>query len=498
VSERATAPKREPYSPGRERDATFEAAHPGEAPRLTGLVTNAGRPSLPTPTYLLGRTFAIESDSGRLPRIQAKLKVSQPGDPFEEEADRIAERIVGSSETPSFATSGSREASRESVDDEEEATGEKPLDPGRAPPQGETVQRSCDGCDDGAPCSECASEKEDEERAVQRKSEGKAVRTSAGVPETLLDDMGSGSTLDPITKNLMESRFGYDFSQVRVHTDLRAVESAESVAALAYTVGRDVVFGEGQYDVASSQGKKLLAHELAHVVQQGACTGAAERPRVAGQPGDALERDATRDADAGSQPSRILATAPILIQRQKLDDDEPPSGDDCGTPVDMVKNTKERFKGGKTMEDYYGHPANGEWAHGGTAGPFVTSQYAGSNVQLIGTVRSPCDPSKFHLTQTVTFTKDRRNGARYSGSQEGQSGPDAPVPFRQIWLGNPPGLNISSADGPAVDYKTNVGSGLELDREFTTSLVGPSDKKSVDWKTSIVVKDGKVTTNTIS
>ena len=498
MSERATAPKREPDSPGRERDATLKAAHPGEALRLTGLVTNAGRPSLPTPTYLLGRTFAIERGSGRPPRIQAKLKVSQPGDACEEEADRIAERIVGSSETTSFAASRPREASRNSVDDEEEAMGERPLDPGRPPSQGETVQRSCDGCDDGAPCPECASEKEEAEDAVRRKSEEKAVRTSSGVPETLLADIGSGSTLDPITKNLMESRFGYDFSQVRVHTDLRAAESAKSVAALAYTVGRNVVFGAGQYDVASSQGKRLLAHELAHVVQQGACIGAPDRPRGAGQPGAPLERDATRDADTGSRRNQILTNAPVLLQRQKIDDDEPPSGDDCGAPVDMVKNTKERFKGGKKMEDYYGHPANGEWAHGGTAGPFVTNQYAGSNVQLIGTVRSPCDPSNFHLTQTVTFTKDRKNGIRYSGSQEGQSGPDAPVPFRQIWLGDPPGLNISSADGPSVDYKTNVGSGLELDRDFTTSLVGPGGKKSVDWSTSIVVKDGRVTTNTVS
>src|SRR5690348_10689940 len=68
----------------------------------------------------------------------------------------------------------------------------------------------------------------------------------------------------------MESRFGQDFSQVRVHTDTKAAESARAVNALAYTVGQDVVFGEGQYTPGTQEGKSLLAHELTHVVQQDA------------------------------------------------------------------------------------------------------------------------------------------------------------------------------------------------------------------------------------
>ncbi len=79
----------------------------------------------------------------------------------------------------------------------------------------------------------------------------------------------SGGPLDPGTREWMEARFGWDFSGVRVHADGRAAESARGVDALAYTVGRDVVFGEGRYDPASVEGRRLLAHELAHVVQQG-------------------------------------------------------------------------------------------------------------------------------------------------------------------------------------------------------------------------------------
>ena len=66
----------------------------------------------------------------------------------------------------------------------------------------------------------------------------------------------------------MESRFGHDFSQVRVHRDAKAAESARAVNALAYTVGEDVVFGTGQYAPGSSTGQRLLAHELTHVVRR--------------------------------------------------------------------------------------------------------------------------------------------------------------------------------------------------------------------------------------
>jgi hypothetical protein len=77
-----------------------------------------------------------------------------------------------------------------------------------------------------------------------------------------------GRPLDPATRAYMEPRFGYDFSQVRIHTDPKAAESARVVNALAYTVGHHVAFDSGQYAPTKSAGRRLLAHELAHVVQQ--------------------------------------------------------------------------------------------------------------------------------------------------------------------------------------------------------------------------------------
>ena len=89
-----------------------------------------------------------------------------------------------------------------------------------------------------------------------------------GGPATMTTPGRSGEHLELTTRLLMESRFGQDFSSVRVYTDSAAARSAEAMAARAYTVGHDIVFGEGQYAPTTTEGKQTLAHELAHVVQQ--------------------------------------------------------------------------------------------------------------------------------------------------------------------------------------------------------------------------------------
>src|SRR5207244_11233244 len=77
-----------------------------------------------------------------------------------------------------------------------------------------------------------------------------------------------GQPLDESTRAFMEPRFGHDFSRVRVHTDSQAAESARAVNALAYTVGPDIVLGADQYKPGTLAGRRLLAHELTHVLQQ--------------------------------------------------------------------------------------------------------------------------------------------------------------------------------------------------------------------------------------
>lgn len=95
------------------------------------------------------------------------------------------------------------------------------------------------------------------------------------VPEVL---RSSGQSLDAATRALMEPRFRHDFSRVRVHVDSGAAASAQEIDALAYTVGRDIVFASGRFAPHTASGQRLLAHELAHTIQQ----GEARQPATAG------------------------------------------------------------------------------------------------------------------------------------------------------------------------------------------------------------------------
>ncbi|HEX4696962.1 MAG TPA: DUF4157 domain-containing protein [Candidatus Udaeobacter sp.] len=139
------------------------------------------------------------------------------------------------------------------------------------------------------------------------------------VPEVL---RSPGQPLDSTTRAFIEPRFGYDFSKVRVHTDTKAAESARAVNALAYTVGRDVVFETGRYSPTSEPGQRLLAHELAHVVQQrqGASTigrSAEGTPLRVGPADDAYEREADQSAiRLGVGPSMQPRGLSSVLQRK--------------------------------------------------------------------------------------------------------------------------------------------------------------------------------------
>lgn len=111
-------------------------------------------------------------------------------------------------------------------------------------------------------CAECETEEK-----VQRKTSGEDQTAPSIVGDTI--NSGNGKALDVNTKMFMENRFGYDFSNVKIHTQGLSAKSAESINAKAYTSGSNIVFNEGKYIPVSTEGKKLPAHELTHVVQQG-------------------------------------------------------------------------------------------------------------------------------------------------------------------------------------------------------------------------------------
>jgi hypothetical protein len=175
---------------------------------------------------------------------------------------------------------------------------------------GSILQRKC-ACGQhtvaGGECESC------EKKRLQRRAAGRSEVDEAPlvVHEVL---RSSGQPLDPRTRSLMEPRFGHDFSRVRVHTDAKAAESAQSVNALAFTVGHDLVFATGEYNPQSSDGMRLLAHELAHVVQQrevGHDAGVQHRLRV-GDEDDAAERE----ADAMAERSLSSTATPPVADGQ--------------------------------------------------------------------------------------------------------------------------------------------------------------------------------------
>ena len=114
-------------------------------------------------------------------------------------------------------------------------------------------------------------EPEKEEEELQAKATSSHLsETNPNLESKVHSLRGGGQPLSENDRAYFEPRFGRDFSQVRVHADTRGAESARAVNARAYTVGRDVAFESGEYTPGTSEGKKLIAHELTHVVQQSA------------------------------------------------------------------------------------------------------------------------------------------------------------------------------------------------------------------------------------
>ena len=188
------------------------------------------------------------------------------------------------------------------------------------------VQRKC-ACG-GSPgvigeCEECNDKK------LQRASRSRELKRQddSAVPPIVNEVLRCpGEPLDRETRAFFEPRFGHDFGHVRVHADAKGAESASAVNALAYTVGRDLVFGAGLYSPGTAAGRRLLGHELTHVVQQ---TGAPSAPSsiVLGEKNSASEHEASRTARALDAPSLSVSVqrrVPITAQRRFRGDDDDP------------------------------------------------------------------------------------------------------------------------------------------------------------------------------
>jgi len=201
------------------------------------------------------------------PSIQRKASVSVPDDPLEHEADAVADRIMRTAEpTPIGTTTPS-------------------------------IQRKCAACD------------EEDKQKIQTK---RAPRASAA-PEfdtsaVIHATTHGGAPLSPGVRSYFEPRLGHDFSQVRVHTDGAAAAAAHGVQARAFTLGRKIVFAGGEYNPHTMEGRRLLAHELVHVVQQDRA-GTMPGPGAAVAPEHSAEREADSAADAVIAGKAVVPSA---------------------------------------------------------------------------------------------------------------------------------------------------------------------------------------------
>ncbi len=241
--------------------------------------------------------------------IQAKLSISDPGDPEEREADQVAERIMRS--------------------------------------HAADVSSSCSCSENEEQCGEC---KQKQSSTVSRKG-ANALQMQSATPQSAafagpqaadsaaeLSLLGSdgGHPLDPQSRAFFESRFNHDFSKVRLHTGGEAAESARSIQALAYTTGNHIAFAASQYQPSTEQGQKLLAHELTHVVQQRGASNKLERIADSSHAVESTDRTNSSRKSSGRAPAGGDAITQPAIQRKVANVNCPANA--AGAPADPRKD----------------------------------------------------------------------------------------------------------------------------------------------------------------
>lgn len=230
--------------------------------------------------------------------IQAKLTIGQPGDFYEQEADRVAEEVMCRPDPSNADKNGLSDCSK--FPRIQRLCAECEADLHRQTPPISSIQRKCDQC-----------EKEDE---LQRKEITGENASAGGLFQNYIGSLsGSGQSLSEEVRNYYEPRFGYDFSQVRIHTDSAAAKSAQSINALAYTSGTNIVFNSQQYSPDTDNGKRLIAHELAHVVQQKGSEMVQRKKLTAEEKKEDLKSDFLKD-DARLQ--KAFDNSPLLKKNE--------------------------------------------------------------------------------------------------------------------------------------------------------------------------------------
>jgi hypothetical protein len=246
--------------------------------------------------------------------MQTKLAINKPGDEYEQEADSIAEQVMRM-------------------------------------PEGK-LQRTC-AC--SGVCSKCKADQLSEEHRRLQTKRLRASNTEQIVAPPIIHEalQSPGQALDSPTRAFMEPRFGHDLSRVRVHTGGAAARAASSVNAHAFTVGRNIAFANGQYAPDTMAGRRILAHELTHVLQQSSANSDIIQRDPTFPDSSCSEVDENIEAawpvarDWAAQANRRLAdpssVAGALMQHFKIDPDDPTHAADLATVRQVFRDTEALF-----------------------------------------------------------------------------------------------------------------------------------------------------------
>jgi hypothetical protein len=223
--------------------------------------------------------------------IQAKLQVSQPGDQYEQEADRVSEQVMRMPD-PTNMPGESKQSWQPSA-----------------------VQRVCAECGEEMQRQPVEEEKKPDEQLQMQAQPGQQSPSLAPNLQPRIAGLQSGGRpLQQSERAFFEPRFSRDFSQVRVHTVGQAADIAKSINARAFTVGNNIAFRDGQFAPGSQEGRKLLAHELTHTIQQGAVNVSASKTHGPATTANISVQN-QRSTSSVVQPRKIVGSSP-MVQRK--------------------------------------------------------------------------------------------------------------------------------------------------------------------------------------
>jgi hypothetical protein len=326
------------------------------ATELSGMSTGGRAPALLALQQTHGNRYVQRVVAG----IQAKLKVGQPGDVYEREADRVADAVMRMPEPG---------VQRQVEPEGEETLQTKPLANQITPliqvqrqmepeEEVETLQAK-PLTEQITPLVQRQVEEEEEEFLQAKELSGQTSEISPNLEAHINTIRGGGQPLPASTRTFFEPRFGYDFSQVRVHTDAEGDMLNHALNARAFTTGLDIFLRQGEYNTGSSSGLKLMAHELTHVIQQ---RGIGLQLKLAiGRSEDKYEQKADRVAQ---QVTRMLSTS-YLIQQDHVKSDLPEhlrlkaceANDTMGREADQITTDGSRVGGNSIDQMHSAHAA---------------------------------------------------------------------------------------------------------------------------------------------